>query len=318
MFRKQRYYKLSSDSLRLEEVHHVGARLAGAVAAGALVLGLLVVGGNPLLRETLGLGPDRVAALTVENEILRSELRALADRMESTRSAIEHLAGQGDNLRLMVDLRTIDEETRRASAGGSVEQAQFNFLSGEAREVLDRAQGVLEDLGREVKLQQASYEEIQKRFEFNRKFFACLPALKPMEGVYSVDGFGMRVHPVLGVYKMHEGVDIINDDGTPVYASGDGVVRYSGRTMGGYGTVIEIDHGYGYASLYAHLSATLVKEGSRVRRGELIARSGRSGLVSGPHLHYEVRHSGRKLNPVDFFFDDVDAARYRTLLAQAR
>jgi murein DD-endopeptidase MepM/ murein hydrolase activator NlpD len=81
--------------------------------------------------------------------------------------------------------------------------------------------------------------------------------------------------------------------------------------------VLEIDHGYGYSTLYAHLSTVLVKPGRAIKRGELIARSGRSGLVSGPHLHYEVRRNGARQNPVDYFFDDVDAARYRALLASA-
>jgi murein DD-endopeptidase MepM/ murein hydrolase activator NlpD len=82
--------------------------------------------------------------------------------------------------------------------------------------------------------------------------------------------------------------------------------------------VVEVNHGYGYSSLYAHLSRTLVREGQAVRRGELIAKSGRSGLVSGPHLHYEVRYLGRKQNPVDYFFDDIDAARYRSQLVSAK
>ncbi len=143
------------------------------------------------------------------------------------------------------------------------------------------------------------------------------PFPAPVGDVMGVHGFAMRVHPVLRVYRMHEGVDIIGDVGTDVYATGDGVVRYAGRTQGGYGAVIEITHGYGYSTLYAHLSKVLVRPGRRVTRGQLIAKSGRSGLVSGPHLHYEVRYKGRKQNPVDYFFDDVDAARYRIRVASA-
>jgi murein DD-endopeptidase MepM/ murein hydrolase activator NlpD len=128
----------------------------------------------------------------------------------------------------------------------------------------------------------------------------------------------MRIHPVLHIYRPHAGIDIINDVGTPVYASGDGVVRFAGRTEGGYGVVVEINHGYGYSSLYGHLSKVLVHPGKTVRRGDLIGRSGRTGLVSGPHLHYEVRKNGARQNPVDYFFDDVEAARYRTQLAHVQ
>jgi murein DD-endopeptidase MepM/ murein hydrolase activator NlpD len=136
-----------------------------------------------------------------------------------------------------------------------------------------------------------------------------------MDGFYAVSSFGMRLHPVLGIYRLHEGIDIINDVGTPVYASGNGVVEMAGQSGGGYGLLIVIDHGYQYQSLYAHLSHVLVKEGQHVKRGDLIARSGRSGLVTGPHLHYEVSFKGVRQNPVDYFLDDVHAQDYRQELA---
>jgi murein DD-endopeptidase MepM/ murein hydrolase activator NlpD len=214
-----------------------------------------------------------------------------------------------------VDLSKIDDDTRVAAIWGSTAPTVNAFLTGEAAQVLSSSQSLIEKLSREVKLQQASYEEIAKRVQYNKTFFEHLPAIKPMAGPYSINGFGMRVHPVLRVYRMHEGIDIISDVGTNVYAAGDGIVRFAGRTAGGYGLVIELSHGYGYSTLYAHLDKVLVRPGQSVRRGELIAKSGRSGLVSGPHLHYEVRRDGRKQNPVDYFFDDVQAARYRSQLA---
>jgi len=115
----------------------------------------------------------------------------------------------------------------------------------------------------------------------------------------------MRIHPILKRYKRHEGLDINTDRGTPVIAPGKGRVTFVGR-RGGYGLAIEIDHGFGYNTFYAHLSKSLVKKGQYITRGDLIAKTGNTGLSSGPHLHYEVRHNGVKLNPVDFFFDDVN------------
>jgi len=113
----------------------------------------------------------------------------------------------------------------------------------------------------------------------------------------------MRMHPILGVNKMHNGIDIINDVGTLVKSSGKGKIVFVGP-KGGYGLAVEIDHGFGYKTIYAHLSSTLVKEGQTVTRGQSIAKSGNSGLSSGPHLHYEVLHNGQNLNPADFFFDE--------------
>jgi murein DD-endopeptidase MepM/ murein hydrolase activator NlpD len=103
-----------------------------------------------------------------------------------------------------------------------------------------------------------------------------------------------------------------------VYATADGVVRFAGRTDGGYGTIVEITHGYGYTTLYAHLSKVLVRSGKTVHRGDVIAQSGRSGLVTGPHLHYEVRYNGVMQNPSDYFFNDIEASQYRTMLAKTK
>jgi murein DD-endopeptidase MepM/ murein hydrolase activator NlpD len=318
MFRNLKFYMFSSRSLDFREVRFFKTKMFGSgIAIGVSVLVLLVLINN-FAGDVLGLGLARISVLSSENRLLRQQIRDLSDRMSGVQRSLERLYVRGNELRLLADLSAIDEDTRKAAVGGTRHAAANAFLTGEAGAVLDEAQGFLENLTREVRLQQASYEEIARRLEYNRELFRHMPAIKPMGGHYSLNGFGMRMHPVLGVYRMHTGVDIINDVGMPVYASGDGVVKFAGKTMAGYGTVVEISHGYGFTSLYAHLSDTKVRAGQTVRRGELIAHCGRSGLVSGPHLHYEVRRNGAKQNPVDYFFDDVDAARYRIMLANAQ
>jgi murein DD-endopeptidase MepM/ murein hydrolase activator NlpD len=318
MLKNTKFYRLSHTSFDLREVRMFKTKVfvLGGLA-GLAVIGLLLflnhVGG-----DMLGLGLDRMSMLSAENRILKEQVRGLGEKMTDVQKALDKLSDRGNELRLAVDLARIDDDTRSASIGGSAPSMMNPFLSGEAREVMGGSAAMLDRLEREVKLQQSSYEEIAKRMEYNKGLFAHIPAIKPMDGSYSVNGFGMRIHPVLRVYRMHEGVDIINDVGTKVYAAGDGVVRFSGRTAGGYGMVIEVTHGYGYSTLYAHLSRVLVHQGQTIKRGELIAQSGRSGLVSGPHLHYEVRYQGRKQNPIDYFFDDIDAARYRSQLATVK
>jgi murein DD-endopeptidase MepM/ murein hydrolase activator NlpD len=316
--RNLKFFVFSPKTLLLKEIHLFKTKVLGsAVGAGVVVL-VLLLALNHLSNDVLGIGYDRMAILTTENRILKDQLRELSRKAELIQRSLEALSERGNDLRLLVDLPKIDEDTRYAAIGGSVSQPEFPFLKGEAADILAKSKKLVDQLERETKLQQTSYEEVYKRYEYNQKFFAHLPAIKPMDGHYTINGFGMRIHPVLGVYRMHEGIDIISDVGTNVYATGDGVVTYAGRTQGGYGAVIEISHGYRYSSLYAHLSKILVRSGQQVKRGELIAKSGRSGLVSGPHLHYEIRFSGRKQNPVDFFFDDIDASKYRTQLAAAR
>jgi murein DD-endopeptidase MepM/ murein hydrolase activator NlpD len=318
MLRDFRFYVFSPRSLDLKEVRLFKTKLAGSgVVFALLIVGLVLLGGH-FAGGLFGLGFDRMAALSAENRVLKDQIRVMGDKMSSVQKSLEHLSDRSNELRTAVDLSRIDDDTRAAATGGSTQPVMSAFLSGEAGEVLNNASTLLDRLEHEVKLQQASYEEITRRMEYNRGLFSHIPAIKPMDGPYSLHGFGMRLHPVLGVYRPHEGLDIISDVGTSVYAAGDGVVHFSGRTAGGYGMVIELTHGYGYSTLYAHLSKVLVREGQTVKRGELIGRCGRSGLVSGPHLHYEVRHQGRKYNPVDFFFDDVNAARYRSLLASTK
>ncbi len=317
MLGPKRFFVFSHSSLDLREVRFFKTKFLGSgVALGVCIVGLLLLI-NHLSNDVLGIGYDRITTLATENRFLKDQIRGLSQQMGGIEKALDRLAAKGNDLRIASDLTAIDEDTRTAAVGGVPEPAMSAFLTGEASAILHDAQTMIEKLSREVKLQQTSYEQIARRMEENKDFFAHMPAIKPMAGPYSIHGFGMRVHPVLAVYRMHTGVDIIGDVGNNIYAAGDGVVRFAGRTQGGYGVVVEIDHGYGYSTLYAHCSSVLVRPGRTVKRGELIARSGRSGLVSGPHLHYEVRRNGTRLNPVDYFFDDVDAARYRTLLASA-
>ena len=120
------------------------------------------------------------------------------------------------------------------------------------------------------------------------------------------------MHPILGFYRVHEGLDITNQEGSPVYASADGSVEFAGRNeQSGYGLMVQLNHGYSFTTKYAHLSRVLVRDGQSVKRGDLIARSGNTGLSSGPHLHYEVRKNGIAQNPLDYFFDDVDYQVYK-------
>jgi len=312
--RNLRFYVLSDTSLQYRELRFFKTKVVlSGLLSGLLALGVFFLA-NHYSKDVLGLGYGRMSVLTIENRILKDQLSHLSDRMGVLQQTIDEISKHGNELRLLVDLSTIDEDTKNAGAGGSDDGSPLLFVSGEANDILVRSQDLVDKLNREVELQRASYEEVYRKYEQNKIFFSHLPAIKPVAGNYSIVGFGMRVHPVLGIHRMHEGIDIVTDVGTKVFATGDGIVRYAGRTHGGYGSVIEISHGYGYTTLYAHLSTVYVRPGQLITRGELIARSGRSGLVSGPHLHYEVKYKGRKVNPVDFFFDDIEAATFRSEL----
>jgi len=316
LFQKRKVFVLS-ETMEYREIRYHKTRivvfglLLGLVSVGALLIA------NHMSNDILGLGYNQLSLLSTENSVLKEQLGMMSKRMAEMQGEIDVLGVRGNDLRLTVDLAPLDEDTRSAGVGGSQELPELSYISGEANEILSNSRTLLDQLTREVQLQRASYEDINRKYEANKDLFANIPSIKPITGAYSIRGYGMRIHPVLGIRRMHEGIDIIADVGTNIFAAADGVVRYAGRTRGGYGTVVEISHGYGYSTLYAHISKALVRPGQSVKRGDMIARSGRTGLVSGPHLHYEVRRYGRKLNPVDFFFDDVDAASYQAELGAA-
>lgn len=308
---RRRFYIVSDHHLGFREIRWFRAKLSTGVG----LLALAILGGvllaNHLYSDFLGIGYRRIEELRFENRVLQDQIRQNTVQMQKVERTLDRLYDRGNELRLMVDLPRIDEDTRAAGAGGKVSSHDFGLPSGDTQALLANSQSLLDKLFREIDLQRQSYEQVQKKLDLNRDLFSHLPALKPMDGYYSENGFGVRMHPVLGIYRTHEGLDIINDVGTPVYAAGDGVVEYAGHTGGGYGIAIVINHGFGYQTLYAHMSKLLVREGRSLKRGDPIGRSGRSGLVSGPHLHYEVRYQGVRRNPMDFFLDDLRAADYK-------
>lgn len=306
--RSKKTYYYSDNNLQVHEISWFRAKIGSIIVASIIVCIALLLGFNHLYYNFLDLGYNRITALTQKNHSLQSQLVSLNEKFSALQASLEKLDHQGDHLRLLVDLQRVDNETKTAGTGGAVTIPE-QFENGNP--VLNNTLSVLDRLSSEVKVQEQSYQQILKKYDSNKNYFAVFPALKPMDGFYSRNGFGMRMHPVLGIFKTHEGLDIVNDVGTPIYAAGDGVVEMAGHSGGGYGVVVVIKHGYGYQTLYAHLSKVLVREGQHVKRGSVIAKSGRTGLVSGPHLHYEVRYNGVYQNPIDYFLDDVTANQYQ-------
>jgi len=287
MVKKPKLFYVIPETLGVREVRGFKPKFLALLFSSVLIALLVVMGTNHVLNDVLGLGYNRIQTLAAENRVLREQLVLMTDKLAALETAIDRLAERDNNLRLAVDLPRIDEDVRKVGTGGADLNYDFGLSSSEANELLRSSTVLMEKLEREIKLQQQSYEEIYKKFEFNKAFFSHIPAIKPMEGFYARNSFGYRLHPVLRVLRFHEGLDIINDVGTVVHATGDGIVSFVGLNAG-YGLTIEIDHGYGYRTLYAHLSKSLVKEGQTVKRGDIIARSGQSGLV----------------NPINYFFDE--------------
>jgi murein DD-endopeptidase MepM/ murein hydrolase activator NlpD len=147
-------------------------------------------------------------------------------------------------------------------------------------------------------IQTKSYDEIVALVNSKAKMLAAMPAIQPVsnkELKRLASGYGMRMHPIYKVMKMHTGVDFACQRGTPIYATGDGIISVAVRNGGGYGNEVQIRHGYGYITLYAHMERFIVKPGQRVKRGQMIGYVGSTGTSVSPHLHYEVIHNGQKV-----------------------
>jgi murein DD-endopeptidase MepM/ murein hydrolase activator NlpD len=317
LFKKQKLFFYSEDAVTYVEARGYRTRLTAIVIVSAVVILSILGSLNNYYGDVLGLGFKTASELAEENSLLRQQVRNLNARLIDVTGALSQLAQSDNQLRTAVNLPKIDLDVRAMGTGGTAVEKLDGLVSKDANEVLSSSSMLLEKVEKEISFQMQSYREIYGKHEENKRLFASLPAIKPMVGTYSYHGFGMRRDPFLGVMRMHEGVDIHNDVGTPVYATGDGVVEFSGNTGSSYGIALEVNHSFGYKTWYAHLSRCVARSGQRVKRGQLIAYSGNTGRSTGPHLHYEVRRNGTQQNPVEYFVDDVDYEKIKSQLASS-
>ncbi len=177
----------------------------------------------------------------------------------------------------------------------------------------------LNNISARVAFQVDSYQDIEKLINNQENKLASIPAIQPVSNkdlTRVASGFGYRIHPIYGIPKMHNGLDFSATQGTPIYATGDGIVK-NADFGNGFGNNVVINHGYGYETLYGHMVRIKVRQGQRVKRGEVIGWVGSTGASTGPHCHYEVHINGRPVDPVYFFYNDLNAEQYDRMLKLA-
>ncbi|MCZ7611179.1 MAG: M23 family metallopeptidase [Ignavibacterium sp.] len=297
----KKFYYFSEKSLNFLEIKHFKKKLVTYFTVSVIFFSALIFGTFYLV-SGLQNNENDISILKDENKKLKGNILKLSKKYSDLEKELSSITEISDELRLATNLTPINPEERTFGIGGSSSLENFyDDFSGEVSDAL----AYIDKVSQRFEFEKAQYDEIVSKLNQNRAFFESIPAILPTYGKYSSDSYGMRVHPVLGVNKMHSGIDIITDVGTNVKSSGKGKVIFSGSKPG-YGLAVEIDHGFGYRTIYAHLSKIMVHEGQSVKRGEIIAKSGNTGLSTGPHLHYEVLHNGENLNPVEFFFDEYN------------
>lgn len=197
-------------------------------------------------------------------------------------------------------------------------QKEFDKVSGMDEDIIGKdIAAQLNNLNARITYQLQSYEKIESLIKNQDAKLASIPAIQPVSNKQLnriASGFGSRIDPVYGTPKMHKGLDFSAPQGTPIYATGDGIIEAAGYSEGGYGNHVMINHGYGYETLYGHMVRIKVRVGQRVKRGEVVGWVGSTGKSTGPHCHYEVHINGNAVDPVYFFYNDLGPEQYERLL----
>lgn len=296
-------FYFSKNSLQYVEVKNIRSKLTLFSGLVTFLAILCTIGGYFVISSAFHPG-NSYSRLHNENVLLKEKLNEISAQYSRLNNELDSLVKVNGDLRIATNLPPVSDEVMKVGVGGGYFDNNVDFSSGHIDSRLQKTLALVDGISRKVEFEKSNYLEISRKINENKQLFQALPAIKPCNGTVDENSFGMRMHPILRIMKMHEGIDIVTDIGTSVFATGKGVVEFVG-IKGGYGLCIEINHGFGYSTMYGHLSSVEAKVGQKVDRGTEIGRSGNSGLSSGPHLHYEVSHNGVKLNPVEFFFDDM-------------
>ncbi len=299
----KKYYYFSENSLAFVELKSFKSKLIIYISLTSLLFTTLLFGGYFFISSVTNTRGD-LASVKNENRYLESKLIELTDRYETLQLNLNSLGEKTENLRIAANLEPISDDERLLGVGGGSFDNSLDFLITSDDLDLEKAIIFIDNITNKFEFERLQYREIENKMKTNMSLFESIPAMVPTKGEYIGSRFGVRTHPILKIRKMHTGIDFVVNTGAPVYSPGKGKIVYIGRN-GGYGLELEIDHGFGYRTRYAHLSKVLVKRGQKIMRGDVIAKTGNSGLSTGPHLHYEISHNGRKLNPSRFFFDDL-------------
>ncbi|MDW7691995.1 M23 family metallopeptidase [Flammeovirgaceae bacterium SG7u.111] len=264
---------------------------------------------------------SRLQFLLNQNVALLQKYEAANRDLKQINSQLSLLQRNDDKVyRVLFDAPPIPDEIRQAGAGGSQKYKDIIEKRLSQESLILSTFNKLDITKRKMYIQTKSYDEIMELAKSKSEMLERIPAIQPIankELKRLASGFGMRYHPILKIRRMHAGCDFSAKIGTPIYATGDGVVTKVATVRRGYGKHIEITHGYGYKTRYGHMSGFNVVKGQQVKRGQVIGFVGSTGLSSGPHLHYEVHYQNRPVNPVNYFTNGLTKEEADKLLEYA-
>lgn len=253
---------------------------------------------------------DRLQAREIENMKIRYEI--LNRKMDEIDEVLANVEDRDNNIyRTYFNTTPIPEEQRKAGFGGVNRYKEMEGFDNS--ELVINTTKRLDVISKELVIQSKSLDEIAKLARDKEKLLASIPAIQPVKNEdlrMMASGFGYRSDPFTKIRKFHAGMDFSARTGTPIYATGDGVVVAADNKMSGYGNRIVIRHGFGYETLYGHMSKFKARAGQKVKRGDVIGYVGSTGRSEAPHLHYEVHKNGEVINPINFYYGNISAKEY--------
>ncbi|MCF0200644.1 MAG: M23 family metallopeptidase [Bacteroidales bacterium] len=289
---------------------------------GRVLLSVLVFGGFTFLMAFLlytFFSSPKEKAMARELEYMKLQYEILNDKMDDMQVLLSDMEDRDENVyRVAFEAEPIPRAVRYSGFGGV---HRYDSLYGYSNsEIVLNASKKLDLIASRMYALSTSYDEVFDLARNKSEMLASIPAIMPVKEKdlkYISSFFGYRPDPIFNVSKFHSGIDFSANAGVEVVATGDGVVSDVVNTLWGYGKVVEIDHGYGYTTRYAHLKNYSVRKGMRVKRGDKIGTVGRTGKATGDHLHYEVLKNGVQINPLHFFINDLNPDSYQGLLGKS-
>lgn len=286
---------------------------------GFLTVALIIAVGILLVFNRYFESPKEIV-LRKENEELNLHYDILNSEMTEMQDMLQNLRERDDNVyRLIFEADPIPTSIRTAGAGGTNKYKDLLNKDLIQEDLIIDDFKRLDKLKRQMYIQTKSYDEIIDLALHKEEMLAAIPAIQPInnkELTRLASGFGLRIHPIYKIKKMHTGLDFSAPRGTPIYATGAGTVKKAQNSFRktGYGNQVEIDHGFGYVTKYAHMQLITVKKGQKLKRGDLIGYVGSTGGSTAPHCHYEIIKDGKKIDPIQYIIQDVTDEEYQKLL----
>lgn len=309
---KRRFYIFNPQTLTYDPVRHSLWKKGWSVIRHLLLSAFL--GAILLLVIYFFFGSPKERVLEYENARLESQYKLLSRRVDDIMVVLDDIKQRDNNLyRVILQAEPIADDVRNAGGNTARYDELLRMPDGELVASLTRK---VDLLYRNLYVQNNSFDELVDLAYQQEDRIKHLPAIQPVSNKdlkHTASGYGWRVDPIYNTRKFHEGMDFSAAIGTPVYATGNAVVKETGWQQG-YGNTILLDHGYGYVTRYAHLSQILVTKGQQVIRGENIGKVGNTGKSTGPHLHYEVIYKGQVQNPVNYYFMDLTPEEYDRMI----